>query len=610
MHALIVADDAAAAELMAREARLLQFEPELFRDVETALTAFQERNHPLVLATYGLGSVSGVDVCQGIRKIEERSRALIIVATAENADLETLLDAGADDYMIFPAETRTLRLRMRVAARRVRDRMASAQIENDLRLSNERFELAVQGTNDGLWDAFAPGHPWHTPDSMVWYSPRMKELFGYGDDEFPPVLSSWEKLLHPEDHAGIIKALQDHVTDRVPYDVEYRIRTKAGEYRWFSARGQAIWDQNGELLRMAGSVRDITETKLYERKLEEGDAKWRSLVDNAPDIIMLADLDGKIEFINRDTPGAQASIGRTIYDYIDPVSQVVERQAMEGIRKTGRPQRFEVRGPSEHGLGDIWYSTRLGPIVRDGRVDSVVLIATDITEKKLADERIKREQELLRRLLDLQERERQIVAYEIHDGLVQYLTAGLMHLESFAALSQREAGASNHEYETGTSLLRRSLTEARRLISGLRPPILDEQGVEAAIEYLINEARHDVPDLKFVNRAKLGKRLAAPLEVALFRIAQEGLSNIRRHSGAKRAEVQLQRIGDHVRLSVRDWGCGFDPKKVQEERFGLQGIRQRARLLGTTATISSAPGEGTMIVVDFPIVDAASGKST
>ena len=205
------------------------------------------------------------------------------------------------------------------------------------------------------------------------------------------------------------------------------------------------------------------------------------------------------------------------------------------------------------------------------------------------------------RLLDLQERERQLVSYEIHDGLVQYLTAGLMHLETFANVDDAADAHSLAEYETATKLIRDGLAEARRLISGLRPPILDEQGVAAALEYLVNEARKDIPDISFANRTLFG-RLAAPLEVALFRITQEALSNIRKHSGAKRAQVELLQHGDLVRLRIRDWGCGFDPAKVQEERFGLQGIRQRAHLLGTTAIIESAAGQGTIVVVDFPIV--------
>src|SRR2546423_531545 len=135
MRALIVTDDPAATEILAREARNFQFQPDIFRELDAAVQAFRERQHQLVLTTFGLGSVSGVDVCREIRKPEPRSRALIVVAAAAETDVEAILEAGADDYVIFPAEARTLWLRMRVATRRVHDRQESARIENDLRLS-------------------------------------------------------------------------------------------------------------------------------------------------------------------------------------------------------------------------------------------------------------------------------------------------------------------------------------------------------------------------------------------------------------------------------------------------------------------------------------------
>ncbi len=415
------------------------------------------------------------------------------------------------------------------------------------------------------------------------------------------MLGSWESRLHPDDHDRIILSLTNHLENRAPYDVEYRLLTKAGQYRWFSARGQAIWDEYGRPVRMSGSLRDITQTKDDEAKLEQSEAKWRSLVENAPDIIMLADLDGTIRFINRGTPLASQSIGRSVYDYVEEDYKQVLRNALAAVASTGKPQRFEVHGQTEGGSGTVWYATRLGPVWRSGRVESVVLIATDVSERKSAEERLQRERHLLRRSLDLQERERQLVSYEIHDGLVQYLTAGLMHLEAFANSNHVDNANTLAEHETGARLIRDGLAEARRLISGLRPPILDEQGVVAALEYLVNEARADIPKIDYINRVHF-TRLAAPLEVALFRITQEALSNIRKHSGAKSGRVEIHQHGDWVRLLIHDSGCGFDPAKVHEERFGLQGIRQRARLLGTSATIESAPGKGTTVVVDFPIV--------
>ncbi len=349
-------------------------------------------------------------------------------------------------------------------------------------------------------------------------------------------------------------------------------------------------------------MRDITQIKNYETMLQQSEATWRSLVENAPDIILLADLEGTIKFINRTTPIALQSIGRTMYDYIEEPYKDAARKALEAARTTGQSQRFEVRGLAEDGRPGIWYANRLGPIRNNDRIESFILIATDITHRKIAEEHVRREQQLLRRLLDIQERERRLVAYDIHDGLVQYLTGALMHLEAFAASAPAALPPRRKPIMIrGTELLREALAEGRRLISGLRPPILDERGVAAALEYQVNEMRPYIPQIEFVNRTSF-ERLAPAIEVAIFRIAQEALTNVRLHSGAARAQVELVQHDEHVRLAIRDWGCGFDPATVQEERFGLQGVRQRATLLGASAIIESAPGQGTVVTVDFPLI--------
>ncbi len=157
----------------------------------------------------------------------------------------------------------------------MRSRAQSAQIEQQLRESNQRFALAVRGANEGIWDAQLQDQLWGRPDTKVWFSPRYKELLGYSDEEFPNVLQSWESRLHPEDRERIFKAVAEHMQHRRPYDQEYRLRTKSGEYRWFSSRGHGVWDEHGKLVRIAGSMRDITEIKQYEEKLRESEATWR-----------------------------------------------------------------------------------------------------------------------------------------------------------------------------------------------------------------------------------------------------------------------------------------------------------------------------------------------
>ena len=148
-------------------------------------------------------------------------------------------------------------------------------VEDALRQSEERFELAVRGTSDGLWDSGQPLtiEPWHYPQAPVWYSPRFKELLGFTNEEFKHIRESWVSRLHPEDQSHVFSAIRGHLERRVPLDVDFRLRTKDDAYRWFNGRGQATWNDQGEPTRMAGFLRDITEKKQSELALRESEAK-------------------------------------------------------------------------------------------------------------------------------------------------------------------------------------------------------------------------------------------------------------------------------------------------------------------------------------------------
>jgi signal transduction histidine kinase len=230
-------------------------------------------------------------------------------------------------------------------------------------------------------------------------------------------------------------------------------------------------------------------------------------------------------------------------------------------------------------------------------------LRTEIDERKQVELAVQKEQDLLRRLLVIHEQERQMVAYEIHDGFVQQATATLMHLQALQAQQRSGVGLSPESLDTAITLIRQSVAEARQLITGLRPPILDESGIVAALDFLVDEERkRGLAQIQFRHRVRFG-RLAAPEETAIFRVVQESLANIRRHSGSKKVQVALIQQGDRIQLAVEDWGRGFDVQKVGKDRFGLRGIRERARLLGGWATIHSVPGQGTRVVVELPVMD-------
>jgi PAS domain S-box-containing protein len=132
--------------------------------------------------------------------------------------------------------------------------------EEALRLSEERFALAVRGSSDGIWD-------WDAAANELYYSPRFKELLGYTDGDAAEVIGSFESRLHPDDRGWVMQAMQKHLKRRTPYDVEFQMRARDGTYRWFLARGQAVWDDAGRATRMAGSISDITDRKRAEEEL-------------------------------------------------------------------------------------------------------------------------------------------------------------------------------------------------------------------------------------------------------------------------------------------------------------------------------------------------------
>lgn len=136
--------------------------------------------------------------------------------------------------------------------------------QEEYRLSEERLATAVQGTNDGLWD-------WDIESGDIWFAPGYKRLLGYNDSdsEFPNTLKSFEEHLHPDDGKATWEAIANHIENDAVFDIEQRIRTKQGRYKWFRARAKGVKDEAGTVARMAGSIQDISERKAFEQALQQ-----------------------------------------------------------------------------------------------------------------------------------------------------------------------------------------------------------------------------------------------------------------------------------------------------------------------------------------------------
>jgi signal transduction histidine kinase len=191
------------------------------------------------------------------------------------------------------------------------------------------------------------------------------------------------------------------------------------------------------------------------------------------------------------------------------------------------------------------------------------------------------------------------IARELHDGVAQHITAAYLHLQSLSDIYRPRSPESREAFARAIELTRRAADEVRRVITGSPPAPLDGRCLAEAIRGEATALSRDgwqvtlhMSDIGFV---------PTDIELALFRMTQEALQNVRRHAGRCRVRLTLERDGAQVRLMIADNGCGFDPQQTPAARFGLAGMRERVALLGGTINIQSRPGAGTTIVITIPL---------
>ena len=282
-----------------------------------------------------------------------------------------------------------------------RDITARKLTELSLRASEERLELVIQGSSDGFWDGhILPDEHWSSPRTPIWWSPRVRTMLGYSDEEFPDVLESWTSRLHPEDRDRVFAALTAHMEQRIPYDVEYRLLTKAGDYHWVRARGQAIWNAEGRVIRMAGSLQSIMDRKRTEEAIHRSKQLLAEVANNTTAVIYVKDLDGRFLFVNRRFEelfklNTGQIVGRTNHEVFPrDIADAFHANDMEVV-KQDRPIEYEEFAPHADGL-HTYLSLKLPLRDQTGRAYATCGISTDITERKRNEAALRAHEEQLR----------------------------------------------------------------------------------------------------------------------------------------------------------------------------------------------------------------------
>lgn len=250
---LVVDDERHNRRLMQAALESKGYHPRLAESGKAALEYLREWHVDLVLLDIMMPEMDGFQVLDAIRERYNQTSLPVIMATAMSSseDITNALKKGANDYITKPID-------IEVMHARIHTQLSLKQARQSLEKSIERFDLAVQGTSDGIWD-------WNLETNEIYYSPRWKSILGYEADLIKNVPREWFERIHPEDKTRLEEALDAHLRGREPkLECEYRLMHKDGSYRWVLTRGTALMKKDGTAYRLVGGQTDITHNKLYD----------------------------------------------------------------------------------------------------------------------------------------------------------------------------------------------------------------------------------------------------------------------------------------------------------------------------------------------------------
>ncbi|MEN6498631.1 MAG: PAS domain S-box protein [Thermoguttaceae bacterium] len=431
---------------------------------------------------------------------------------------------------------------------------------------------------------------------------RLVRMLGYESEaELLAVDMARDVYADPSVRARLVANAQAHI--RI---VELIWKRKDGTPLCVRISAYPIRDQQDRPVAFEGYVEDVTEQKRVEEALRQTNGELQAIYDGMVDGLLLADAETR-RFVR-----ANAAISRILgysqdelltmglEDLVFPQHVPLAQAAFAEMARGDRQLVSNIRCRTKDG-NPVFLDIGCSHVLYHGR-PSLIGFFRDVTERREAEALLEQERHALEQLLEMHEQERQLITYEIHDGLAQHLAGAILEMQAYRQRLKTNLDEAQKDFDLAMGLLQQGMAEARRLISGLRPPILDESGVVAAIEHLVWDARsHDELDIEFHPDVDFG-RLASPLESAIYRVVHEGLTNARRHSKSRKLVIKLTQAEAWIRLEIRDWGIGFNPDEKADSR-GLQSIRQRVRVLGGQLDIQSGPGKGTCISVTLPLLE-------
>jgi PAS domain S-box-containing protein len=528
-----------------------------------------------------------------------------------------------------------------------------------LQRSEERLRRALASAGMVMWE-----HDFATGRTVR--SDLASALYGRPNDELMDDPAGHERLVHPEDREYVRVTQQGAVRSGVGYEVDYRVLWPDGTVRWLSSRASIFRNAHGRPLGMSGTTHDITARKQAEldnsrllderqaeaeelrqlhRRLQRSLAALLGLHEVGTLLTSASDLDAVgrrvLEIAVRAARLRGAALRRKtgrgrvrLWQRVGPAPDLSGTSRAGAVARararslaSGQPSVVQVRrGWGEDDELTAWCV----PLVVKGEVlgileafgeprpadeptleilGSIALQAATALENARLYREVADSERALRRLvhqlMGAQEDERRRLAYEIHDGFAQTASGVQQLVEAYAHDFPGASEAARNRMDVAIGLARRTVSEIRRVLAGLRPTVLDDFGLARGLRAYVDGLAAENLTVTFAESVGV-RRLGADVEIALFRLAQEALTNVRKHAQVREARLRLHQDGDQIVLEVEDSGSGFDLTAVRScdrpgEHLGLLSMTERIAQVGGSVEIRSRCGEGTLVRAVVPV---------
>ena len=497
---------------------------------------------------------------------------------------------------------RTLRVLVAIAAivclasaAYIKEYLARRELDFYFGLANDRLRLAMEASASAGWDFDIKS------GRDVWFG-ELQTIFGIASDSYVTTREDFIRYVHPDDRTRVSEAIADARQNRKLYAAEFRIVKPDGTVRWLAARGKFYYARNGNPERMLGVSLDITERRLAEEKLRE----YEKAIEGSEEMIAVVDREYRYLIANRKFLSQGSMTKEQVVGHLVP--EVLNKGVFEAIVKEkldecfrGKVVRYEMRYTYPT-LGERDLLISNFPIEGPGGVDRAACILQDITERKRAEEAVSC---MNRRVIEAEERERNRIAKDLHEGVGQRLVLLAIGIDQ---LKNDHPNRTAEVLDRMDAVWRQTLeilTDVKASAHELYSPRLEYLGVAAVMRIFCEEfGERKKVEIDFRSRS-LPILVQPEVSICLFRVLQEALHNGVQHSGVEKFRVQLW-ADDEIHLTVSDSGTGFDLEAARRGRgLGLIRMEQRLRLVNGAFSVDSRSEKGTTVQASVPLRSAS-----